>query len=224
MPVNVCHVVDDIEHPIRSTGIDPDLAVLHTLRCSGAMSLERLSDVVTRLVTADVEDVLLGLAAKGFVTRGGGPFGGWRLTDVGREQDARWIAVELDRAGARADLEAAYDDFMPLNRRVLDICGEWQIRSAAVPMVLNDHSDAAYDAGVLDRLTELDAAAQPVCARLAAPLLRFSHYGPRLAAALAAARAGAVDKVTDSLDSYHAVWFQLHEDLLVTLGRSRDHA
>jgi hypothetical protein len=27
--------------------------------------------------------------------------------------------------------------------------------------------------------------------------------------------------VTDSTASYHAVWFQLHEDLLVTLGIPR---
>ena len=218
----MCDVADDTQHQMESTAIDPDLVVLHTLRCSGAMSLERLSGVVTALVPVDVEDVLLGLAGRGFVTRGGGPFGGWRLTDAGRDADGGWIAVELDRAGARAEVETAYDDFMPLNRRVLDICGEWQVRSAAIPMVLNDHSDAEYDAGVLDRLAELDAAAQPVCARLATSLPRFSHYGPRLAAALAAARAGAVDKVADSLDSYHAVWFQLHEDLLVTLGRSRE--
>jgi hypothetical protein len=28
--------------------------------------------------------------------------------------------------------------------------------------------------------------------------------------------------VADTLDSYHTVWFQLHEDLLVTLGISRE--
>jgi hypothetical protein len=28
--------------------------------------------------------------------------------------------------------------------------------------------------------------------------------------------------VTDSVDSYHSVWFHLHEDLLSTLGRTRD--
>lgn len=33
--------------------------------------------------------------------------------------------------------------------------------------------------------------------------------------------AGDPAAVTESTESYHAVWFQLHEDLLVTLGRPR---
>ena len=28
--------------------------------------------------------------------------------------------------------------------------------------------------------------------------------------------------VSDSLESYHSAWFQLHEDLLVTLGITRE--
>jgi hypothetical protein len=35
------------------------------------------------------------------------------------------------------------------------------------------------------------------------------------------AKSGALDYVTDSTASYHSVWFQLHEDLLVTLGIPR---
>jgi hypothetical protein len=32
---------------------------------------------------------------------------------------------------------------------------------------------------------------------------------------------GALDYVADNLESYHSVWFQLHEDLLATLGIPR---
>ena len=34
--------------------------------------------------------------------------------------------------------------------------------------------------------------------------------------------AGDVTSVADTLDSYHSVWFQLHDDLLVTLDVSRE--
>ena len=53
-------------------------------------------------------------------------------------------------------------------------------------------------------------------------LMRFGLYGTRLTAALERALAGNTAYVTDTLDSYHTVWFQLHEDLLVTLGISRE--
>lgn len=205
------------EHP------DPDFIVLHTLRCSGAASTERLAASVGPLTSADTEDTLLGLAARGLVTHDRGVFGGWRLTAAGHDADAEWIAVELTRADARTDVHAAYGDFLDLNQRTLDICSAWQVRSFE-PLVLNDHTDRAYDTGVLRRLAAVDAQAQAVCARLAARLHRFSHYGPRLAAALDRARQGELDQVADSLDSYHAVWFRLHEDLLVTLGIDRDGA
>ena len=198
-----------------------DLIVLHGLRCCGASSLERLHAVVAPVVGGDVEDTLLALASQGMVTSGGGPFGGWSVTATGRDTDAERIAAELERAGARAEIQAAYGDFLPLNTRTLDLCGQWQVRSFSQPLVLNDHADPAYDAGVLARLAGVDAEAQEICARLAGRLQRFAHYGPRLDHALARAKAGERDMVSDSLDSYHSVWFQLHEDLLVTLGIPR---
>lgn len=199
---------------------DADFVVLHALRCCGAASTERLAASLGPLTSSDAEDVLLGLAARGLVTHDRGVFGGWRVTDAGLDVDARWVALELERADAGPEVQAAYDDFLDLNQRTLDICSAWQVRSFD-PIVLNDHADKVYDAGVLRRLAKVDAQAQTVCARLAARLHRFSHYGPRLASALDRARRGELDQVSDGLDSYHSVWFQLHEDLLVTLGIER---
>ena len=202
---------------------EADLVVLHALRCGGAASTERVTATVGALLSGDAEDTLLGLAARGLVTHDRGPFGGWRLTEAGRAHDASTIAAELERAGAAPVVRRAYDEFVALNERTLDACGAWQLRSTD-PVVLNDHTDRGYDAGVLQRLAVIDAEVQPVCARLAARLERFSVYGPRLARALDRARRGDGAYVTDSVDSYHAVWFQLHEDLLATLGISRESA
>jgi hypothetical protein len=199
----------------------PELIVLHSLRCAGAASTERLSALVGPGIADDVEDLLLTLAVRGLVTHATGAFGGWGLTDDGRRADAEQIAAELDRAGVRRDVEDAYRDFLELNQDVLDICGAWQLRSTVGTMVLNDHSDPAYDADVLARLATTDARAQPICRELAGRLRRFGGYGPRLATALHRAEHGERDLVTTSLDSYHSVWFVLHEDLLATLGLAR---
>lgn len=200
---------------------DAEVVTLHALRCCGTVSAERLGALIDTVTPGEAEDMLLGLAVRGLVTHGGGVFGGWQLTTAGRRADARWIAEELERADAGAGVRAAYHDFLELNQRALDICSAWQVRSFQ-PMVLNDHTDRVYDAGVLRRLRAVDAQAQSVCARLAAQLPRFSRYGPRLASALDRASSGELDQVTDSVDSYHTVWFQLHEDLLVTLGIERE--
>ena len=71
-------------------------------------------------------------------------------------------------------------------------------------------------------LGELDDKVQPICADLGAALERFAAYGGRLAEALGKVRAGDVDWFTKPMiASYHTVWFELHEDLLATLGIDR---
>ena len=197
-----------------------DLLALHTLRCIGFASLERVA-AASGLPEPEVESELIGLAVAGLVTRVAGEFGGWGLTEAGRAADAERIADELERAGTRAEVAEAYDGFLVLNPELLDLCAAWQLRSADGVVTANDHTDPAYDARVLDRLTDLDRRAEAACAGLFAAMLRFRRYRLRLGDALARARSGALDHVSDSTESYHAVWFQLHEDLLATLGIPR---
>ncbi|MEH1100483.1 transcriptional regulator [Micromonospora sp. CPCC 205561] len=197
-----------------------DLLVLHTLRCVGFAGLARVAEAAG-LSESDAESELIDLAVAGLVTRLPGGFGGWGLTEAGRAADAERIAAELDAAGARAAVTAAYDGFLVLNPELLDLCAAWQTRSADGVATLNDHTDPGYDARVLDRLTDLHRRAEVVCGQLCAALPRFRRYRTRLTHALTRARSGATDFVTNDLASYHVVWFQLHEDLLVTLGIPR---
>lgn len=197
-----------------------DLMVLHTLRCIGFADLDRVA-AAAGLDEPDVESELIDLAVAGLVTRGPGGFGGWGLTEAGRTADAERIAGELDAAGTRAAVAEAYDRFLVLNPELLDLCAAWQLRSIDGVVTANDHSDPAYDARVLDRLTDFHQRAEVVCADLSAALPRFGRYRVRLGDALTRARAGALEYFTDSLASYHTVWFHLHEDLLATLGIPR---
>ena len=206
--------------PGQAPATSTDLLVLHALRCVGFAGLPRVA-AASGLDEPDVESELIDLAVAGLVTHEGGGFGGWGLTEAGWTADAARIAEELHAAGARAAVAGAYDRFLVLNPELLDICAAWQLRSIDGVVTANGHTDPAYDARVLGRLTDLDQRAQGVCADLSAALPRFGRYRIRLAEALARARAGALDYVTDSFASYHIVWFQLHEDLLVTLGIPR---
>jgi hypothetical protein len=187
------------------------MTVLHTLRCAGFAELSRLADA-TGLPSADVESRLIDLAVAGLVTRTAGPFGGWGLTDAGRAEDTRRTAAELDDAGTRGAVLEAYGKFLVLNPELLDLCAAW---------VSNDHADPVFGARVLGRFADLDRRASGVCADLSVALPRFRRYRERLRAALDRARSGAPEHLATSTTSYHAVWFQLHEDLLVTLGIPR---
>jgi hypothetical protein len=197
-----------------------DLLALHALRCIGFAGLGRVA-AATGLSEADAESELIDLAVAGLVTRMAGDFGGWGLTEAGRAADAERIADELETAGTRTVVADAYDGFLVLNPELLDLCTAWQLRSVDGVPTPNDHTDPAYDARVLDRLADLDQRAAVTCAELSATMLRFRRYRVRLTDALGRARSGALDYVADNVESYHTVWFQLHEDLLATLGIPR---
>jgi hypothetical protein len=186
----------------------------------GFTSLARVAEAAG-LPGPEAESELIDLAVAGLVTKVAGEFGGWGLTEAGRAADAQRIIDELEGAGLRTVVAAAFEAFLVLNPELLDLCGAWQLRPAGGVVTANDHTDPAYDARVLDRLVDLDRRAEVALADLSAAMLRFRRYRVRLGDALARARSGELDVVADSTASYHAVWFQLHEDLLATLGIPR---
>jgi len=193
--------------------------VLHGLRLGGLLETGVLAERLS-LVPAAVEADLRAAIESGLARRLDGRASGWMLTAAGRAEDDRLLAAELDAAGLRPQVDASYRRFLTVNAELLATCTAWQVRDGTEEV--NDHADAAYDASVIDRLSAIDAVAQPVCADLAAALGRFAPYGPRLANALARVQRGEVDWFTNPrLDSYHSVWFELHEDQLATLGIER---
>ncbi len=162
------------------------------------------------------------LAAAGWVQLRSGLAAGWSLTPSGRRHGEQLLRAEVDADGTHTQIEACYRGFLPLNDELLAVCTDWQTVSVDGQLVPNDHSDPARDAAVLGRLDELHRRSGPVLDALADTSVRFVDFGPRLSTAhehIAAGRTEWIAKPT--VDSYHGVWFELHEQLLVTLGRER---
>ena len=146
---------------------------------------------------------------------------GFRLTRSGKASGGSQLAADRLRWGSER-ANAALDAFGALDQRVKEAVTAWQLREVAGAQVLNDHSDAAYDAGVLRALAGLlhDTEAWLLSISEAPPEL--SQYLIRLERALALAREGDQRFVASPrVDSYHGVWFELHEDLILLAGRSR---
>jgi hypothetical protein len=196
--------------------VSANLLVLHALRCVGTTGLTRVASF-TGLEESEVESELIDLAVAGLATHHKG-FGGWALTESGRAADASGVQAELEPAGTRPALTEAFDAFLVLNPELLDLCTAWQVRSGGV---INDHTDKGYDARVLALFADFHARAVVVIAALAAAVPRFARYEPRLASALSRAQAGKLEHLADTIDSFHTVWAELHEDLLATLGIAR---
>ncbi len=139
------------------------------------------------------------------------------LTPAGRaEADVRFCVLGTP---AEDVVHAAYARFGPLNRSLIQICNDWQVRTGGVP---NDHRDPVYDWSVIDRLVAHDQQSGPVVASLGRQVSRFAQYRERLRGARRHVEAEEHDwLLSPRIDSYHTVWMQLHEDLLLGLGVQR---
>jgi hypothetical protein len=194
------------------------LLVLHGLRLKGFCEAPGVA-ALAGLPETDVTDQLERLQADELVLHRDGRLTGWALTPAGRAAQEVALKDELDATGARDDILGAYKRFLDLNTDLLTICTAWQMKDETT---LNDHADAAYDAGVIDQLRALHGKLEPILDDLEATLPRYHGYRPRFDAALANVGAGDGAWFAKPLiDSYHTVWFQLHEDLLTTLGIER---
>jgi hypothetical protein len=197
---------------------DSRLLVLHGLRLKGFAQADDVA-ALAGLEPGEVDAELERLKADELVLYREGRLTGWALTPAGRKVQEQGLQAELESCGARDTVFDAYKRFLDLNNDLLGICTAWQMKDEAT---INDHADAAYDASVIDRLHELHGKVEPIISDLEATLDRYCGYRGRLEASLAKLRSGEAEWFTKPLiDSYHTVWFQLHEDLLNTLGIER---
>jgi hypothetical protein len=199
-----------------------DLLALHAVRLRGFVDSPGAA-ARFGLDPAVVDEHLLDAQARGWVSWSAfAGTGGWSLTDAGRRADEAALAQELDDTAARVTVQQVHDDFLPLNARLATAATRWQLRpTQADPFAANAHDDPSWDAGVLADLARVEAGLRDLAPRLAAVLDRLAGYDERFTTALE--RAGREPEYVTGVgvDSCHAVWFELHEDLIATLGLTR---
>jgi pyruvate,orthophosphate dikinase len=201
--------IDRIESPaappaqLRGPATSAD--ALRMLLVKGYATPEQASDCL--LVSADDARALLS-ALEGSADAEQA-VGAYRLTDAGKIR-AR-SDLDADRA-AWPEAGATLDAFVFYDKQVKDVVTEWQMRGE----VVNDHSEPLYDALVLNGLASLHE-------RIGKWLpTRFPRYRARLDRAAAAITTGDTRFVASPrVDSYHSVWFEFHEELILLAGRTR---
>jgi hypothetical protein len=194
--------------------LSPTLAVLQLVRLKGRPTGLEIHAALG-LPVGSLAPVLAGLTADGNLETVGDRFS---LARDGRRRLDQLLDEE--RAGLDQDaLATAYRAFVDLDWSFRQLITQWQVVDGTRP---NDHTDAAYDGSVIERLVVIHDDVSPYLAEIGRLAPRLSTYPPRLRAAL--------DKVRDGdyvwfarplIDSYGAVWFELHQDLMDLFGFSR---
>lgn len=177
----------------------------------------RLHDIRLRGMAQVDDDAAVGrLAEAGYVLRRG-PVAA--VTPAGRAADAQWARLD-PASGEYAACRAAYPHFLRFDPQIKVLATEWQLVGA------NAAGGGTYRADeweLIDRLVALDEKAGPVVAGLGRDVPRFAEYRARLRKALEQVEGGDRNWFSGArCDSYHTVWWHLHEDLLLALGMERN--
>lgn len=202
---------------------EPQLLVLHAVRVLGFADTDAIV-ARSQVPDGDAKEILREAKQCNWIEYSSfADLAGWSLTEAGKQENERQLAIEREIADPNGAIRGAYLYFRSLNAQLLSAVTDWQIHPTPTDsFATNDHSDREWDAQVLAELTELSTELPPLVSSLSRVLARFSGYDHRFSAALSKAKNGDARWVDKSdIDSCHRVWFQLHEDLVVTLGIDR---
>jgi hypothetical protein len=190
-----------------------ELAVLQAVRLKGRVSLADLAATLGE-GTDDVAGTVERLTKSGLLIDGKA----LRVSPEGRVRLDELLVAERKQIDTAA-LAAAYADFRAVNAEFKALVTDWQLKDGQP----NTHDDTAYDAAILARLDDVHQRMTPIVTAAAAQLPRLSHYSAKLQAALDNVRGGDTAWLSRPLiDSYHTVWFELHEELIVAAGLTRE--
>ena len=141
-----------------------------------------------------------------------------RISLEGRERLNALLAEERSAIDQKS-LAGAYSDFRVVNSEFKALVLDWQVKDGQP----NSHEDADYDAAIVNRLDNVHQKVLPVLAAVTTLLPRLSGYVGKLNSSLAKVKAGETIWFSrPSIDSYHTVWFELHEELIAASGLSRE--
>ncbi len=193
-----------------------ELEVLQAVRLKGEVNPAELAATVdddpatvAQAIAAATEDGLLLPAGRTL-----------KLSPDGRSR-LEWL-LKQERDGVdRTAMAAAREEFRCANADFKIVVADWTLKDGEP----NAHDDADHDAAVLARLEQVHARVLAAIATAGQQIPRLRGYAGKLDAALQKIRAGDTAWLTEPVvDSYHTVWFELHEELLLAadVSPSRD--
>ncbi len=203
--------------PTGDAAVQPE-EIVRALRIKGSATADGLA-AATDSTLERVQPVLDALGADGLVEP---EADGFRLTSQGRAGGSALIESDRQEWGAES-ANAALQGFGGLDLRLKEVVTAWQVREIGGVQVLNDHTDASHDAGVLRRLGDVHHDAIDWLTSLRDRPASLDRYRVRLDRALRSATEGDQRFVASPrVDSYHSIWFELHEELILLAGRTRE--
>jgi hypothetical protein len=195
---------------------------------SGPDEQTRANDLLKRLRVAGRAEannldsnVINELIDKGWLSTAGLDGCSLRLTPEGRKRALLEFAQDTCDLGKEL-IDTVYERFGPLDQHLKVVITKWQLSGARRNGQMREARELIDGEPIADQLSEIHERAVKLLSELGKRLNRYLDYRNRLTAALGRIHERDYRFVASPLlDSYHAIWFELHEDLILLSGRSR---
>lgn len=146
----------------------------------------------------------------------------WKITSDGERVVNSYRQLALERTGQRETIIKKFEEFENIyNMKFKHLATAWQVKIVNGRPVVNDHSDPEYDSAILNQVLDLHKNVLSTLKVIAGAIPMFRIYIERLDDAAKKMKENPREYFIRNEDSYHNVWFELHENVLRLWGRER---
>jgi len=171
------------------------------------------------LPESELKLILKNLSQKGLIRRTDSE---WIIEESGEEMIRSYRERLLRESGRSEEFMEYCEEFERLNKEFKELVTRWQLKDEGGMLVPNDHSDPEYDFKIIEKLSMVHEKTMNVLKKICEIIPAFKIYAKRLENALNLLMNGNLEYMVDkSKESYHEVWFELHESLLKISGMKR---
>ena len=173
----------------------------------------------TGLDPEKISAILKKFSEKGFVTKI--MEGMWQIESAGEEEAAKYREKMLEESGRRDEIIKYCQEFEEINKKFKELVTRWQMKDEGGVLVPNDHRDPDYDFKIIEELNEIHEETKRLISKISEIIPMYKRYISRFENALNRLMEGKLDYMDRARDSYHNIWFELHESLLKLSGMRR---
>lgn len=173
----------------------------------------------TGLDPEKISAILKKFSEKGFVTKI--MEGMWQIESAGEEEAAKYREKMLEESGRRDEIIKYCQEFEEINKKFKELVTRWQMKDEGGVLVPNDHKDPDYDFKIIEELNEIHEETKRLISKISEIIPMYKRYISRFENALNRLMEGKLDYMDRARDSYHNIWFELHESLLKLSGMRR---
>ncbi|MEM2569712.1 MAG: hypothetical protein QXF59_03710 [Candidatus Bathyarchaeia archaeon] len=145
----------------------------------------------------------------------------WKITSKGENAISEERKALLERSGQKDKFIHYCEEFEELNREFKELVFRWQMRDEGGVLVPNDHKDLEYDFAILEKMRTIHERNKSLINNIASIFPFYRRFITRFEKAYERLMSGEFAYMDRARDSYHNIWFELHESLLKLSGMSR---